>query len=82
MEKGKRKWVRIIVPYTCLNETKKEARQVNQKLKRGNITPTCIKSTGDKIGVPDSWVIKRLGDRVTPVVPPTCLYCRSLRGVP
>ena len=27
------------------------------------------KSTGDKIGIPDGWVIYRLGDAVTSVFP-------------
>ena len=46
MEKGKGKWVRInyvhIQVATCLNETKKGGRQVNQ-------IKTRIKSKGDKI---------------------------------
>ena len=58
MEKGRRKWVKTIITWR-LNDTKKEARQVNQKfLKRGNIGITNMhKSTGDKIGIPDGWVI-------------------------
>ena len=49
---------------------KKEARQVNQKFTRRNIgSSTCIKSSGDKIGIPDSWIIYRLGDAVTSVLP-------------
>ena len=40
---------------------------------------SCIKSTGDKIGI--GWVIYQLGDPVTPVVhsedmPAQALYCR------
>ena len=29
----------------------------------------CIKRTGDKIGILDSWVIQRLGDEVTTALP-------------
>ena len=67
MKKGKRKWVRIINIYIymymhiilSLVYTKKEARQVNQKFfefKKGG-SPTCMKNTGDKIGIPNGWVI-------------------------
>ena len=46
----------IILLYLSMR-LKKEARQVNQKFfefkKRGKLgSPTCIKSTGDKIGIP------------------------------
>ena len=62
MEKGKRKWVRIIniylyiysACYICVSmRLKKEARQVNQSnLKRGNIgIANMHKSTVDKIGI-------------------------------
>ena len=60
---------------TDLNETKKGGETSKSKilriLKRGNIgiSPTCIKSTGDKIGIPDGWGIYRLGDVVTSVLP-------------
>ena len=51
---------------TGLNETKEGGETSKSKilrvLKRGS--PTCIKSTGDKIGIPDGWVIYRLGDVV------------------
>ena len=47
---------------------KKEARQENSSnLKRGNVG--IANMTGDKIGIPDGWVIYWLGDAVTPVVP-------------
>ena len=37
---------------------KKEVRQVNSNLKRGiQGSPTCIKSKGDNIGIPDSCVM-------------------------
>ena len=52
---------------------KKEARQVNQKFfkfKKGEYRDRqCIKSTGDKIGIPDGLVIHWLGDVVTFVLP-------------
>ena len=56
---------------TGLNETQKGGETSKSKilriLKKGS--PTCIKSTGDKIGIRDGWVIYRLGDVVTSALP-------------
>ena len=53
---------------------KKGVRQVNQKFfdfKKGEYgSQTSIKSTGDKIGIPDGWVIYCLGDAGTSVLLP------------
>ena len=38
--------------------------------KMGHVgSPTCINSTGDKIGIPDGWVTYWLGDATTSVLP-------------
>ena len=38
--------------------------------KMGHVgSPTCINSTGDKIGIPDGWVTYWLGDAATSVLP-------------
>ena len=48
-------------------------------------SPTCIKSTGDKIGIPEGWVIYWLGNGATSYfhsedIPTQALYC--CRGPP
>ena len=47
-------------------------RQVKQKFKKKEYRDrqhAGIKSTGDKIGIPDGWIIYWLGDAATSVLP-------------
>ena len=59
MEKGKRKWVRIINIYMYIRAYLYSACYVYVCTKGGETnkfkggSPTCIKNTGDKIGIPD-----------------------------
>ena len=57
MEKGKRKWVRIIIyvhVYSGCYLSKKGGETSKSKIQKG--LPTCIKGIEDKIGTPDGWV--------------------------